>query len=540
MSSDFAEAYANALRNVRALRQRREAEAEAEAAEEADNAKRLSEGLRRSAEAADAAVLRRQPCEALVTHGWCRNDPNNPDREGRPPTLPCPYNHSVEALLAVFPDVPGLLRAADRLERIAAERSSDSTAATNSAPPGRGREDRLDTDIMMGQSSAARSRGGGGGGEHGHANRAEKCPSPLTEEAGSNEQRARSKTAAGSGVVDERDAVDVFGHRRAFCTLPVPPLPHDSWGPSGATRRADFVAAMSRLVFPPISSSAAAAEGCRPMASTEIEEIVRGPISAALPTQALSSSRDSDGAAALTSKGSRQSFLSSLHAAEVYHSELRARGRQVQACFRHFGAFLPPFSPSAVHGGGGGCPDGVACLLEHDRYALRGTDCHAYLCGQCPLEGVGNEERDEASLCPMLHDPSRRANVPCHAYFRGRCPFALGADEGTGEEEEACHAAEGRGRRAKAPRCVRSHRCHAPLLSSAIATDTVTGGVANIATSSEVIEGDVCVLCLGRCAPLSSGVADLPCGHSFHDCCVADWLLAHRACPLCREPVERL
>lgn len=47
--------------------------------------------------------------------------------------------------------------------------------------------------------------------------------------------------------------------------------------------------------------------------------------------------------------------------------------------------------------------------------------------------------------------------------------------------------------------------------------------------------GECCSICL---APRAGLVAELPCGHSFHEACVMRWLTIKASCPMCRQLVR--
>jgi len=62
------------------------------------------------------------------------------------------------------------------------------------------------------------------------------------------------------------------------------------------------------------------------------------------------------------------------------------------------------------------------------------------------------------------------------------------------------------------------------------------------AHSARAKDGDVCHFCLDAFEPQSQ-VAVLPCGHVFHETCIAAWSLVSsrnaRACPVCRDRYDR-
>lgn len=65
-------------------------------------------------------------------------------------------------------------------------------------------------------------------------------------------------------------------------------------------------------------------------------------------------------------------------------------------------------------------------------------------------------------------------------------------------------------------------------------TSTLDGQCNFDQISQETSAEKVCSICL---LPLYDGLA-LPCDHTFHDSCVAEWLKRNNTCPLCRTIVD--
>jgi len=64
--------------------------------------------------------------------------------------------------------------------------------------------------------------------------------------------------------------------------------------------------------------------------------------------------------------------------------------------------------------------------------------------------------------------------------------------------------------------------------------DTFTG-MSNIVINEDQTTCSVCLVDFGS----NEIVARLPCGHSYHDICIGDWLKCNASCPMCRQIMER-
>ncbi|PON45158.1 43kDa postsynaptic protein [Parasponia andersonii] len=64
--------------------------------------------------------------------------------------------------------------------------------------------------------------------------------------------------------------------------------------------------------------------------------------------------------------------------------------------------------------------------------------------------------------------------------------------------------------------------------------ETSTALVVDMPTIDAVAPGiDVCSVCM-ECYRPGEGGKQVPCGHVYHQTCIAEWSIYHNSCPLCR------
>jgi hypothetical protein len=178
-------------------------------------------------------------------------------------------------------------------------------------------------------------------------------------------------------------------------------------------------------------------------------------------------------------------------------------------------------------GTGAGCHDCVG-MLEHGRSSLALVDTSAE-------DGVTQAEAAETQLLRRLDNALRHLHA---------CQSRLGA--AYQQIDVALAAAE-----ARLPRAIiQSWRWHPPSITTgnAMKTEESTHAMSNTCSSAGACEPEdgcsvdcdpddseehLCVICITALEAHEGGVR-LPCGHFFHELCVAEWLRRHSSCPHCR------